>query len=104
MGSHYPVKVGNEKISILEIAKQPQVYDDTHGKQDFAFALDLLGKELLRDMPVYDRRYPQQNYKWWIPGRVKQVTGDQQVGFFCCPRQWCVVQRQHENEKRYKRK
>ena len=71
------------------------------GRQQAASLLDLFGKNLLRDMPVDNDRYPQQNHERWIPRRIKQIAGNQQIGFFCFPAERRVVQ--HQDEKHDKR-
>ena len=96
-------EVIQQEATVFKIAKQAKVDDDANGQQHSASLLDLFGKNLLRDMPVDNGRYPQQNHERWIPRRIKQIAGNQQIGFFCFPAERRVVQRQHQDEKHDKR-
>ncbi len=54
-------------------------------------------------MPVDDCGELQQYDERRIPGRVKQVARDEEIGLLRFPIEWRVVQRQHQDEEHDKR-
>ncbi|MBF8293173.1 MAG: hypothetical protein HW392_2000 [Steroidobacteraceae bacterium] len=97
---HQRLPVVQHEITVLEEPDEAEIDRDGNHEPGAAmgFALVTGGVDAARDEPVHDRRGPQQQDEWRIPGRVEDVTRDQQVHLLRRPRERQPVQQQQHGE------
>ncbi len=80
----------------------PEVADQADHQQQFFLVFILLRIKCPTYEKIHQCRQPQKQNEWRIPGGIKNITGNQQIYFFCLPRERHIMQNQHNDEKNKK--
>ncbi|WP_433967533.1 hypothetical protein [Tunturiibacter gelidiferens] len=78
-------EVLDEKVAVFEVAQQSQAHNDGQQHPRTALPLLLCLRESTRCEPVHHGRQPEQNHERRIPGRIEDVTGNQEVDLLHAP-------------------
>ena len=100
---HQQGKIFEHESAVLEIGQHAEIGHDREQHPCASRVLILGVNQLLRRIPIDDRRYPQQDHERRIPRRIKKITGDQQVALLCRPAERHRVHRKHACKEHHER-
>src|SRR5262249_9308745 len=95
-------KILQRKSPVLEKAKHPEVADEADHQQQPLLVDIGLGVQGPAHKIVHHRRQPKQQDEWRVPGRIKDVAGQQQIDLLHLPGKGKVVQQKHKPEEENK--